>query len=83
MTRARNVAVHIDFTRCDGRGLCAELLPSTLARDPWGYPIAVADPRTTDQREPEVAVSDLGRVARAVRACPRSALSAVEPPARD
>lgn len=78
MTRAGRAAVHIDFTRCDGRGLCAELLPATLARDPWGYPIAVADPRTTVQREPEVAASDVGRVARAVRACPRSALSVVE-----
>jgi ferredoxin len=78
MTRSQHAAVHIDFTRCDGRGLCAELLPSTLARDPWGYPIAVADPRTTDQREPEVAASDVGRVGRAVRACPRSALSVVE-----
>nr|WP_299569231.1 ferredoxin [uncultured Williamsia sp.] len=78
MTRTERTAVHIDFTRCDGRGLCAELLPATLARDPWGYPIAIADPRTTDQREPEVAASDTGRVVRAVRACPRSALSVVE-----
>ncbi|MGZ8177989.1 ferredoxin [Williamsia sp. SKLECPSW1] len=79
MTTNDRVAVHIDFTRCDGRGLCAELLPGTFARDPWGYPIAIADPRTTVQREPQVAASDIAHVARAVRACPRSALSVVDP----
>jgi ferredoxin len=31
--------LHIDFTRCDGRGLCTELLPELLARDDWGYPV--------------------------------------------
>ncbi|MCP2193575.1 ferredoxin [Williamsia deligens] len=78
MSTPDRVALHVDWTRCDGRGLCAELLPATFARDPWGYPIAVTDPRTRGQREPEVADSDARRVARAVRACPRSALSVVE-----
>lgn len=31
--------LHVDWTACDGRGLCAELLPELLERDPWGYPI--------------------------------------------
>jgi ferredoxin len=31
--------LHIDWTACDGRGLCAELLPELLDRDPWGYPV--------------------------------------------
>lgn len=30
--------LHVDWTRCDGRGLCAELLPELLERDDWGYP---------------------------------------------
>ena len=30
--------LHIDWTRCDGRGLCVELLPELLDRDQWGYP---------------------------------------------
>ena len=41
--------LHVDWTRCDGRGLCAELLDGSLARDDWGYPLAVgqaADART-------------------------------------
>ncbi|MBT8160086.1 MULTISPECIES: ferredoxin [Arthrobacter] len=32
--------LHIDWTRCDGRGLCTELLPAVLGRDDWGYPVA-------------------------------------------
>lgn len=31
--------LHIDFARCDGRGLCVELLAELLARDEWGYPM--------------------------------------------
>lgn len=34
--------LHIDWTRCDGRGLCTELLPELLERDEWGYPLARA-----------------------------------------
>lgn len=30
--------LHIDWTACDGRGLCAELLPELLAEDDWGFP---------------------------------------------
>ena len=38
MSRER-IALHIDFTRCGGRGLCTELLPELLVRDDWGYPL--------------------------------------------
>jgi ferredoxin len=31
--------LHVDWTACDGRGLCVELLPELLGRDPWGYPV--------------------------------------------
>ena len=31
--------LHIDWTACDGRGLCAELLPELLTEDDWGYPV--------------------------------------------
>lgn len=31
--------LHVDWTRCDGHGLCAELLPEMLDRDEWGYPV--------------------------------------------
>lgn len=29
----------VDRTRCDGRGVCAELLPELIGLDDWGYPI--------------------------------------------
>jgi ferredoxin len=41
MTTDSRTRLHIDWTRCDGRGLCAELLPDLLVRDKWGYPLAL------------------------------------------
>jgi len=35
-------ALHIDRIRCDGHGLCAELLPELISLDDWGYPIIKA-----------------------------------------
>jgi ferredoxin len=32
--------LQVDWTRCDGHGLCAELVPEVLTRDEWGYPLA-------------------------------------------
>jgi ferredoxin len=34
--------LHVDWTACDGRGLCAELLPELLTEDDWGYPVPYA-----------------------------------------
>ncbi len=31
--------LQIDRIRCDGHGLCAELLPEMIRLDDWGYPI--------------------------------------------
>lgn len=61
--------LHIDWTRCDGRGLCTELLPELLDRDDWGYP--VSRDRT---REPEVTDAQLKYAKAAVKKCPRLAL---------
>jgi ferredoxin len=57
--------LHVDWTRCDGRGLCTELLPELLDRDEWGYPV-VRDPRV-----PRALRRDAQD---AVRACPLQAL---------
>jgi ferredoxin len=32
-------ALQIDRIRCDGHGLCAELLPELISLDDWGYPM--------------------------------------------
>jgi ferredoxin len=31
--------VAVDWVACDGRGLCAELLPERITQDEWGYPV--------------------------------------------
>lgn len=61
--------LHIDWTRCDGRGLCTELLPELLARDEWGYPLS-----RNGSREPEIPVEQVKYAKAAVKRCPRLAL---------
>jgi ferredoxin len=59
---ARPVAVlNIDRVACDGRGICAELLPELLDLDDWGYPIV---------RSPEIPPHLHDLAFRAVEACP-------------
>jgi ferredoxin len=62
--------LHVDWTACDGRGLCGELLPDLLDRDEWGYPLA-RDPLA---RDPEVPDGAAGRARQAESLCPRLAL---------
>lgn len=62
--------LHIDWTRCDGRGLCTELLPRLLTRDDWGYPLS-----RDGSREPSIPARTLADARRAVARCPRLALS--------
>ena len=57
--------LEIDWTRCDGHGLCAALLPGRIGRDEWGYPL-IADQT--------VRSADEADVRRAVAACPALAL---------
>jgi ferredoxin len=73
------VALHIDWTRCDGRGLCSELLPELLGRDEWGYPLASERHRGRDipvPAESEAAARD------AAALCPVLALRLTGPRAR-
>lgn len=71
-TATQSSRLHIDWTRCDGRGLCIELLPLLLTRDDWGYP------RSRDgSREPRVPRHTLPDARRAVTRCPRLALSLI------
>ena len=69
MTRPARLIV--DPIACDGRGLCAELLPGLITLDDWGFPV--------------ISVSDVpaglaGEVAAVVRLCPRLALRLNERP---
>jgi ferredoxin len=57
--------LRVDWTACDGRGLCTELLPEVLAADDWGYPLARAE-------DIEARLEPFARMA--VDHCPRRAL---------
>jgi len=63
--RAGAVRLRVDPIACDGRGLCAEMLPELITLDDWGFPVisgdAVPGGLLEDARE-------------TVRACPRLAL---------
>lgn len=61
--------LRVDRIRCDGAGLCAELLPEAVALDDWGYPI-LRPGRVPDEL--------LDHARRAVEACPVLALRLVE-----
>jgi ferredoxin len=66
------LTLHLDWTACDGHGLCTELLPELLDRDDWGYPVARADRTTRDLPVPEQLTA---HARRAVASCPRLALA--------
>ena len=68
-TTRKTTRLHIDWTRCDGRGLCTELLPEVLTRDDWGYPLS-----RNGSREPEIPPKDAKYATAAVKRCPRLAL---------
>ena len=55
----------IDRIRCDGFGMCAELLPERIELDDWGYPIIARG---------EVPYALLDHARRAVAVCPVLAL---------
>jgi ferredoxin len=35
--------IQVDWTRCEGHGLCAAFAPDAITLDPWGYPIIAPD----------------------------------------
>jgi ferredoxin len=61
--------LHIDWTVCDGRGVCTELLEEMLVEDDWGYPVA-----RDGQPEPTVPPSLEDAAKQAVDRCPVLAL---------
>jgi ferredoxin len=61
-------ALQVNPIACDGRGLCAELLPELVRLDDWGFPIIAPG-----AVPPGLAV----HARRAVEACPMLALTLV------
>ena len=56
--------LRVDPIACDGRGICAELLPGLITLDDWGFPIIHGDVPPALQDE----------AAEAARLCPKLAL---------
>jgi ferredoxin len=65
---ARRLTLLVDPVSCDGRGVCAELLPEWITLDPWGFPVVRSGPVPTNL---------LDHARRAVSSCPRLALHLV------
>ena len=59
--------LNVDIVRCDGHGICAWLFPDGVDLDGWGFPLIEPAPLETARQ--------LRAAKRAVRACPRQALS--------
>lgn len=55
----------VDPIQCDGRGLCAELVPELVQLDEWGFPI-ISDAPVVGSIQTEVR--------RAIAMCPTLAL---------
>jgi ferredoxin len=59
------VMLGIDRIKCDGHGVCADLVPELIELDDWGYPII---------RPGAIPKAVLPHVKRAVSGCPTLAL---------
>ena len=57
--------LQVDPITCDGRKLCAEILPELITLDDWGFPII---------RDGDVPDRLLDEARKAVRICPKLAL---------
>jgi|GEM_PF-497504 len=71
MTQADTNRLVVDGSRCDGRGICALIVPERISLDRWGYASLDTEP-IHDSRT-------LARARRAVLACPAHALTLVGP----
>lgn len=67
--------LQVDWTLCQGRGHCIELLPELFGEDPWGYP--VAGPGGVN-RGVAVPAHLLRHAREAASSCPRLALILLE-----
>jgi ferredoxin len=78
------VRLAVDLIACDGRGLCAELLPELIVLDDWGYPLLASRSDSSSRSDGsgrEVPAALRGEASAAVQLCPRLALR-LEPAGR-
>lgn len=65
--------MRVDWTRCDGHGLCARMMPEHIAVDDWGFPVIDGHPIERGQ---------VRQARRTVSACPALALRLADPATR-
>ena len=59
------LTIAVDRIKCDGHGVCADLLPEMIELDEWGYPIV---------RSGAITAAALPHARRTVSGCPTLAL---------
>jgi ferredoxin len=62
---SERLTIAVDRIKCDGHGVCADLLPEMIELDDWGYPIV---------RSGAIPAAALPHARRAVSDCPALAL---------
>jgi ferredoxin len=73
--RTAEESLIVDWTACQGRGLCVDLLPEILESDPWGFPKSRHEPPAAGPGSLAAIPDELSPHARrAVHMCPRLAL---------
>ena len=70
MNTTTSSQLDIDWTRCDGHGLCAALLPARITRDEWGFPVIAGHPIEPGEER---------ALRRAITVCPSLALRLTHP----
>jgi ferredoxin len=65
--------LRVDWIKCDGYGLCGDLLPDLIDLDDWRYPIVRPEP---------IDGSAIHAAQRAIDCCPMKALSLEPMPER-
>ena len=65
---SRPATLRVDWSACDGQGLCAIWAPQLVHRDEWGFPVVAPGP---------IPGGLLPEAHDAVRSCPRMAMSVV------
>ena len=65
IVKAARPRLRVDPISCDGRGLCAEMLPELITLDDWGFPII------SDHAVPARLLGDAHAT---IRACPKLVL---------
>jgi ferredoxin len=73
MSRDEGHRLRVDWIRCDGYGLCSDLVPDLIGLDDWRFPITPKGP---------IDPARLDDLQRAIDCCPEKALI-LEPIAQD